>query len=124
MQDLDFKCRTYFKCKAGFVILIATAFSIGYVVSDGIPDVINLTEFQENSIIKQQERDCDKIIKTETRVFNNIINEKNDLIEKLIDHKNVIVSLINIQSTKIIDLKNSIIDLNTIISDLNIDCNC
>jgi len=101
------------------ILLITGAYFVGYRAADGTPDVINLTDKQTNDIINEQDRACDKTIKTETRALKDTISEKDDMIEKLNNYRNVIIASINTQSTKITDLKNVIVDLNTTIADLN-----
>ena len=42
------------------IIACGIGFGIGFVMADGSPEVINLTDTQENNIIKQQERICER----------------------------------------------------------------
>ena len=113
-----------FMAVAVALILIAGAWFVGYRTADGAPDVIDLTNAQTNSIIKEQSRECDKIVRAETRVLEDIVDEKDELIDKLYNYRNVLSSFITINNNKITELKDVIIDLNTSVNDMNFDCNC
>jgi len=72
----------------GTVLIVAAAAvclivvgTIGYYAADGTPDIIDMTETQKNSIIREQQNICKK----ETRELNNQIKDLQDSRDKAFD---------------------------------------
>lgn len=109
------------------VLLLCVGAVVGLAFSGNLPEVIDLTESQEQSIILREERECAKDLREIQRAFGDKVDDLDDGLDRCFGRNReitdefgeVIESLEDSVVGKIEDLNSSIVDLNALVSDWN-----
>lgn len=104
-----------------FVLLIffGAAFGAGLIVGGGVPEIINLTELEKESIKNQEAKGCTKLLINKNNEINRLKTDlKACLIKRIVD-----VSMMRSLNLKIKELDQNISDLLFDINRLEFDLN-
>ena len=115
----------------GILLLALISGAVGFMVADGVPTTINLSESQKNNFILAEQRECDnrldKLDEDRTRCFE-LYKESFEIFDGKLDNfkddiefdvKSILNSVQDLNIT-IKDLNHTVYDYNTTLQDFNV----
>ncbi len=108
------------------IVCILIGLGFGFVLSDGVPEIINLEESQKNSLLNATERSIEDCERKYDREINKLTKDNMKRIKELAEtNQNLMKECKEEIIPKIEDLKEIILDLNQTVKDINMaDINC